>query len=193
MSVSTNLRTDISKMLAYNKEPNSLTLKKSLPNIDIHLDDLPIIDPYVPRICDEQGYFLIWWGTQETDSDLLMPSLQAKTEVQWTTCKEEWKIEKGVSLVYPYDDEVIIGALKVPNYYTSKRSRVDQREWLRNMWRDIIKMFGDRRLICPSGGYFNTLHLEINKQRIPREAYHKDLMKQFQFKRCGNYWIREHD
>ena len=37
------------------------------------------------------------------------------------------------------------------------------------------------------------LHLEINKEQIPREPYHRELMKQFQFSRHGDFWIRYPD
>ena len=158
--------------------------------MDFKLDNLPLLHPYVPRLCENQGHFLIWWGTQDTDSDLLIPCLQAKNEPQWINCDEEWKIEKGIALVYPFENEVIIGTLKVPGYYHLKRNMIEQRKWLKKMWSDIVVMFGDRKIICPSGSYFNYLHNIINKENCPREAYHRQLMKSFLFKRDGHYWVR---
>jgi hypothetical protein len=177
-------------MLDYSKDANPLNLQYCPPNIDFKLDELPLAHPYVPRICNEQGHFLLWWGTSETDTDLVMPCLHAKNEPQWITCNEEWKIEKGVALIYPYNDEIIIGALKVPGYYHLKRPVSNQRRWLKKMWRDVIDMFGDRRIVCPSGGYINKLHLAINKEQIPRESYHQQLMKSLSFIREGDFWIR---
>jgi hypothetical protein len=180
-------------MLEYSKDALSLKLRCCPPNIDFKLDTIPLAHPYVPRICDEQGHFLIWWGTTESDPDLAIPCLQAKNEAQWINCDEEWKIEKGVALIYPYETEVIVAALKVPGYFHLKRDNVAQRSWLRKMWKDILDMFGDRQLICPSGSYSNNLHLIINKERIPREAYHREIMKQFGFRRHGDFWIRPAD
>jgi hypothetical protein len=168
-------------------------LSNCTSNIDFKLDEIPLAHPYVPRICKEQGHILIWWGTPETDGDLFFPSLEAKNEAQWVTCTEPYKIEKGVALIYPYDNEIIIGSLKVPGYYHLKRSSSDQRNWLRKMWKDVIEMFGDKRIICPSGGWLNNLHMKINNERIPREPYHREIMKQFQFRRNGDFWIREKD
>jgi hypothetical protein len=159
------------------------------PDIDFKLDDISIAHPYVPRICKEQGHMLIWWGTAETDPDLLEECLQVKDEAQWITCEDRWKIEKGIALIYPYTEEVIIGALKTPGYF-HRRTNIAQRAFLRKMWADVICMFGNRKLICPSGGYFNYLHLSINQKRIPHEAYHRELMKQFKFRREGDFWIR---
>ena len=180
-------------MLEYSSAAKVLQLKQCPPNIDFKLDEIPLAHPFVPRICNEQGHMLLWWGTPETDGDLLFPCLEAKDEEQWITCDEPHKIEKGVALIYPYETEVIIGSLKVPGYYHQKRSNSNQRNWLRKMWKDVILMFGDRKIICPSGGWLNNLHLEINKERIPRDPYHRELMQQFGFRRHGDFWIRESD
>jgi len=193
MSVSTRLRTDISTMYDYTEKPNPLDMRHFPNNIEIQLDVLPIIHPYVPRLCEQRGHFLIWWGTAETDYDLLEECLRSKDEAQWITCEDQRKIEKGVALIYPYAEEVIIGAVKTPAYFHRVRTTIAQRAFLRKMWSDIICMFGNRKLICPSGGYFNYLHLSMNQTRIPHAAYHRELMKQFKFKRFDNYWIREHE
>lgn len=176
-------------MYEYNKGPNPLNLLCRPNDIDFKLDIIPVAYPYVPRICEEQGHMLVWWGTAETDPDLLEECLRVKDEAQWITCNDKWKIEKGVALIYPYEEHVIIGALKIPGYF-HLRTSVAQRAFLRKMWADVISMFGNRTLICPSGGYFNYLHLSINQKRIPREAYHRELMKQFNFRRKEDFWIR---
>ena len=177
-------------MYEYSKGPNPLRTLCTPLNIDFKLDNIPIAYPYVPRLCEEQGHMLLWYGDFISDSDLVDACLAGKNETQWITCDDPNKIELGVALIYPYDDEVIIGSVKVPGYF-HLRTASQKREFLRKMWRDVISMFGDRRIICPSGGYFNYLHLSINQTRIPREAYHREIMKQFQFKRDGDFWIRE--
>ena len=176
-------------MYEYSKNANPLNLLTCPCDIDFKLDEIPLAYPYVPRICEEQGHMLIWWGTKETDPDLADECIRVKDEPQWITCNDSWKIEKGVALIYPYENEVIIGSLKTPGYF-HLRSSINQRAFLRKMWADVISMFGDRTIICPSGGYFNYLHLSINQIRIPREAYHREIMKQFKFRREGDFWIR---
>ncbi len=176
-------------MYEYSKGPNPLNLLCKPIDIDFKLDNIPVAYPYVPRICAETGHILIWFGTADTDPDLVEECLRVKNEPQWITCDNICKIEKGVALIYPYDDEIIIGSLKTPGYF-HLRTTVNQRSFLRKMWTDVISMFGDRKIICPSGGYFNYLHLSINQIRIPREAYHRELMKQFKFRREGDFWIR---
>jgi hypothetical protein len=76
-------------MLEYSSAANVLQLKQCLPNIDFKLDEIPIAHPRVPRICNEQGHMLLWWGTPETDGDLLFPCLAAKDEEQKVTKKED--------------------------------------------------------------------------------------------------------
>lgn len=178
-------------MYEYSRDANPLNLLSCPSDIEFQLDNITLGYPYVPRICEEQGHMLIWWGTQETDPDLAEESFKVKGEAQWINCEDPTRIEKGVALIYPYDNEVIIGSLKVPGYFHLTRSAIQQRAFLRKMWKDIVNMFGDRRIVCPSGTYFNYLHLSINQIRIPREAYHRELMKQFGFSRQGDFWIRE--
>jgi hypothetical protein len=175
-------------MFAYQEEPNPLNVKL-LPNIDVKKDDLPIAYPYVPRICKEQGYMFIWYGTPESDPDLVEDCLRVKNEPQWISCEESWKIETGIALIYPYKNEIIIGAVKTPGYM-KKRTSAEIRNVLRHMWRDIIHMFGDKKIICPSGSYFEYLHMSMSQIKIPHEAYHWKIMKQNGFKRDGHYWIR---
>ena len=177
-------------MYEYSKGPNPLLPLCRLPDVDFKLDEIPVAYPYVPRICEEQGHMLLWYGSAETDPDLVEECLRVKNEAQWITCDEDWKIEKGVALVYPYDTEIILGAVKCAGYFHIRPTK-DVRAFFRKMWTDIITMFGDKRIICPSGGYFNYLHLTMSQIRKPREAYHRELMKQFKFTRVDDYWIRE--
>lgn len=176
-------------MYEYNAKPNPLNPLVEFSHIEYKLDNIPIAHPYVPRLCNEQGHMLLWYGTAETDPDLVEACMASKNEEQWITCDSIDKIELGVSLIYPYDDEIIIGSVKVPGYF-NLRTNPEIRAFIKTMWRDIIVMFGDRKIICPSGGFFNYLHLSMNQKRIPREAYHREIMQQFQFKRDGDFWIR---
>lgn len=189
MNVSTRLRTDISTMYEYSKESNPLNTRVSLPNIEIQQDYLPVKYPFIPRICEERGYFLIWIGDNIDDSDLIKSWMKSSDEPQWISYLTPNKIQKGVALIYPYNDEIIIGSVKLAGYMRV-RSSIQNRAFLRLMWDNIIEMFGDKTIICPSGMYFEKLHLEMNQKKIPHEAYHWKLMQQHQFKRVGEYWIR---
>ena len=176
-------------MYEYSKETNIL-LPKILPsNIEIQKDNLPIQYPYVPRICAEQGYFLIWFGDEINDSDLIKGWIETHDEPQWVRCLDKNRIEKGVALIYPYEDEIIIGSVKLAGYMRV-RSSIENRNFLRLMWDNIISMFGDKTIICPSGMYLEKLHLHMNQKKIPHEAYHWKLMQQHKFKRVGDYWVR---
>jgi len=188
MNVFTNLRTDISTMYDYSAGSNPLYVQLQ-PNIEVQQDNLPIEYPYVPRICENKGYFFIWYGDSVNDSDLVENWLKTKGERQWVQCSKDWMIEKGVALIYPYGDDIIIGSVKTAGYMNT-RSKSELRKFIKSMWADIITMFGDRRIICPSGGYFEHLHKTINQKRIPHEAYHWKMMQQHQFKRDGILWIR---
>ena len=188
MSVSINLRTDISKMYEYQEDtsPVNITLPK---NVDVVLDTLPLKHPFIPRISPRQAHMFIWWGTRETDPDIYEQTLKNKNEEQWITCKENWKLEKGIAMIHVYNDEIIIGGIKYSGVLKIKRIK-EVRNLLRQMWSDIIYMFGDKKIIVPAGSYFEYLHLVMNQKKIQHEPYHRELMQQFKFKRKGNYWIR---
>lgn len=177
-------------MYEYNEESNPIDIACDLPpNIDIKLDCLPVLHPYVPRLCEHRGYFLIWYGNSTTDFDIAEHSKNAKLESQWISCDDKTKIEKAVALVYPYQDEVIIGTVKYPGYIKT-RTKSERTALLKNTWKDIIKMFGNKKLVCPSGTYFDHIHLIMNEKRAPHEAYHKRLMISNGFTRHGEFWIR---
>ena len=176
-------------MYDYSKASNPLGTEL-LPFIDDVPDDIPTTYPYVPRLCDQQGHMLIWYGNQESESDIATDCFNVKKEAQWITCKEDWKVEKAVALIWPYDDEVIIGAVKYPGYM-KKRSPSQNRQMIKKVWKDLVKMFGTRKIICPSGTYLSCLHMYMNQMTISREPYHKQIMKRNGFKRNGDYWIRK--
>lgn len=177
--------------MMYDYEEEALPLNvKALPHdIELKLDFLPTQHPYVPRLCKERGHFVIWNGDKNNNADLYEDSQKFKDEPQWLTSINRENVELGIALVYDYKDELIIGSLKTANYM-NKRTTVQIRNFIRKMWTDVIMMFGDRKIICPSGGLFESYHLAMNQKRIPHDAYHREIMKQFGFKRNGNYWVR---
>jgi hypothetical protein len=171
------------------KKTTSLA-KLELPyGVDVKLDTLPLRSPFVPRICDKQAHMFIWWGTKETDPDIYEKVKKTKGEDMWINCDDDWKLEKGVAMIHIYDNEIIIGSVKYSGVLKS-RSKIKIRQLLRKMWSDIIKLFGNKKIIVPAGSYFEHLHLIMNQKKIQHEPYHKELMQQFGFKRNGNYWIR---
>jgi len=177
-------------MYDYETPSNQLDVKL-LNNIDDVLDNIPTTYPYVPRMCKETGHMLIWWGTRDSDPDIANDCFKVKTEEQWITCKELWKVEKAIALVWPYENEVIVGTVKYPGYM-KKRSKIEIRAWLRKVWFDIVLMFGDKRIVCPSTTYLNSIHMYMNQMTISHEAYHHKMMKKYGFKRYNeDFWIRE--
>lgn len=177
-------------MYDYSEKSNPLGTEL-LPFVDDVLDNIPIKHPYVPRLCKQQGHMLIWYGTEDTDPDITGECFKAKDEPQWITCKEDWKVEKAVALIWPYENEVIIGAVKYPGYMRI-RSSSEIRRHLKSVWKDIITMFGDRKLICPTGTYLTCIHAYMNHSLIPLESYHYRLMKSNGFTKVTNeYWVRE--
>ena len=188
--MSTKLRTDISTMYDYEEKFNSLEIQL-LPQIDDVLDTIPVKYPYVPRFCKQQGHMLIWWGTSESDQDIAEKCFAVKNEAQWIRCNEDWKVEKAVVLLWPFEDEIILGAVKYPGYMKI-RSQKELRYWLTKVWSDIIQMFGNKKIICPTATYLQCVHLYMNQMRISHEAYHKKMMRKFGFKKHheNNFWIR---
>ena len=176
-------------MYEYSEEsiPLNVTL---LPNIELKPDNLPTQHPYVPRICEQRGHFLIWYGSPENNQDILEDCLEAKSEQQWINCDDKNKVDLAVALVYPYDNEVILGTVKYAGY-VKKRTKSERTKLLRGVWNDIVTMFGDRKIICPSGAYFDYIHLCINQKRAPHEPYHRRLMNSNGFVKDGEYWIRD--
>jgi hypothetical protein len=174
----------------YDYSEEAILLPPNTPSdIEIQLDNLRVTYPVVPRICARKAYFFIWFGNKETDADLYEDSQRSKYDSQWVHCQNKEHIEKGVVMVHIYDDEVIIGTMKTAGYM-NRRSNIEVRSFIRKMWTDIILMFGEKKIICPSGTYLECLHLIMNQKRITHEPYHREIMKQFGFTRIGDYWVR---
>lgn len=176
----------------YDYEEEALPLRMNMlpQNIELKQDFLPTQHPYVPRFCKERGHFIIWNGNKNDDQDLYEDSQKFKDEPQWLTSNKTENVELGIALLYDYDYELIIGSVKTANYM-NRRTGVQIRSFIRKMWNDIILMFGDRKIICPAGSLFEYYHLAMNQKRIPHDAYHHDIMKQFGFKRVDDYWVRD--
>jgi len=175
-------------MYDYSEEPTILP-PKTPSDVEVQLDNLRVTYPVVPRISERRAYFFIWFSDKNIDPDLYHDSQRSKYDVQWVHCKNKEHIEKGVAMIHIYDDEVIIGTIKTAGYM-NRKSNIEVRAFIRKMWGDIILMFGDKSIICPSGSYLECLHLVMNQRRITHEPYHREVMKQFGFKRDGDYWVR---
>lgn len=176
-------------MYEYTAKANLLNAKNLPFNVDVFLDNIPNQHPHVARICPEQGYVLIWHASPEEYPTISENAFLCKDELQNVTCKELNRIEIGMAIVYPYDDEVILGTVKYFGYvYRLGRSKTTL--VAKHLWKDIITMFGDRKIICPAGSYLEWLHLDINQERIPTLTYKKNILKPLGFVRNKNYWIR---
>jgi hypothetical protein len=173
----------------YDYKKTTSPVKLDIPNVDTILDNLPIKHPYVPRICDKQALFLIWWGTKETDADIYEDTIKNKNEEQWVTCKENWKLEKGVAMLHIYDKEIIIGSVKYSGVL-KKRTKIEIRKFIKQMYMDIVRTFFNYKIIIPTGSYLEHLHLVMNQKRIQKEPYHREIMQQFGFKKQDKYYIR---
>ena len=173
-------------MLEYSKGPNPLNALTIPSNVDVTLETTPTEHPYVARICPNQGHVLIWY----TDKSKYPQIEVTKGGDQTFWCNEDWKLEYGMAIIYPYEEEVIIGTVKYYGYM-QVLGRVETNKIIKNLWNDIIHMFGDRKIICPSGTYMELLHMVINQKRIPRNSYKKQILEPLGFKRQGDYWIRD--
>ena len=177
-------------MYDYEEPANPLNPLFLPNNVDVYLDDTPTEYPYVARICPTQGYFLIWHTNETTYPEITPMALSCKNEKQSKTCPELNKIEIGQVVVYPFEDEVIIGTVKYYNYM-KVLGQAETNKIIKSIWKDMIAIFGNRKIICPAGSYFEWLHLCINQKKIPHSSYKEKLMKSLGFKRSGNYWIRD--
>jgi hypothetical protein len=190
MSVSTNLRTDTSMMYEYSAKCNQLNPNVIPSNVDIFLDNIPNQHPHVARICPEQGYILIWHADAKDYPTIAENAFRCKNEPQNVNCNDANRIEIGMAIVYPYDDEVILGTVKYFGY-VYRLGRSETTSITKQVWKDIILMFGDRKIICPSGSYLEWLHLSMNQERIPTLTYKRQILKPLGFMRQQNYWIRD--
>jgi hypothetical protein len=176
-------------MLDYEKEANKLDAN-ILPNIDVFLETTPTQHPYVARICPNQGHVLVWYTDKNSYPSISKYAEECKGEQQTFWCKEDWKLEYGMAILYPYENELIVGTVKYYGYMKNL-GRIETNNIIKRVWSDIITMFGNKKIICPSGTYMELLHMVINHKRIPRNAYKKQILVPFGFKRNGDYWIRD--
>lgn len=162
-----------------------------IPNfVEVSLDTVPTKQPYLPRLCSKQGYVFMWYTTKELAPHLYEYSQKVKDEEQWYTTKDPEGIELALALIHEYDDEVIIGCVKTAGYLNTQPAEFINKT-LKNVWKDLIKVFGHKKIICPSGSYLEYVHLYLNQKRIPHTPYSKKLMKKNGFYRDNNFWIRD--
>ena len=173
------------------KEP-AQSLDIDLPNyIDVKLDILPIQHPFVARISPRQAHFFIWHGTKENDPEIYKDCMISKqNEPMMPHCDSDEKLEKAICMAHIFKNEVIIG--RIGNVgYMNKKSKNESRKFLKQQWQDIIKLFGNRKIICPSGLMLEYIYSTMNYYRIPHTPYHWRLMKPMGFERNEYYWVRE--
>jgi len=171
----------------YEYEYPANPLQVNVPdNISIYLDDIPVEHPCVPRICAEQGYFLVW-STTDKYNDVLDDSLESKKDQQ-LKCSPD-KLDYGQALIYPYESEVIVGVVKYYGYM-NKYGEQETNKIIAEVWDDIIKLFGHKTIICPSGSFLEWCHLSMNQKKIPHSPYRRKVMMSRGFTRIDNYWIR---
>ncbi len=160
-------------------------------NIEVQLDNLPLGYPYMPRLCERQGHFLLWLGKKEEDIELYNLAQKTIGEEMWIQPKTPNTFIKGVGMFHIYEDHIVCGSMKYAFYLNSKDATY-RRKLLRTMWCETINIFENKDIICPSGTYFDYIHLTINQMTTQKEPYHYQIMTQFGFKKddSGDYWIR---
>ena len=189
MSVFTNLRTDILKMYEYKEIISQLDIKVP-SHIEVQLDNLPLDKPYMPRIDSRQAHMFLWLGKKEDDIETYKLAENCKSEIMWVDNKTPNTYIKGVGMFHIYDDYVVVGSLKYAGYL-QRKTPADRRHLLRTMWCETINIFKDKDIMCPSGTFFNWVHLSLNQMTVQKEPYHREIMQQFGFKRDEDYWIRD--
>lgn len=189
MSVFTNLRTDILKMYEYKETISQLDLKVP-SHIEVQLDNLPLDKPYMPRIDGRQAHMFLWLGKKEDDIETYNLAENCKSEIMWVDNKTPNTYIKGVGMFHIYDDYVVVGSLKYAGYL-QRKTPADRRHLLRTMWCETINIFKDKDIMCPSGTFFNWVHLSLNQMTVQKEPYHREIMQQFGFKRDEDYWVRD--
>jgi hypothetical protein len=175
----------------YDYEEEQKPLSVEVPtHIEVSLDTVPTAHPYLPRLCARQGYVFMWHTSRDKEPDLYELSQNAKNEKQWFTTKDPNGIELVLVLLHEYDDEVIIGCVKSAGYLTNKSSDY-LHTLLKGAWKDLIDIFGHKKIICPNSSYLEYVHLCVNQKRIPHMPYDKKLMIKNKFRKAGYYWIRD--
>ena len=189
MSVFTNLRTDILKMYEYKEIISQLDIKVP-SHIEVQLDNLPLEKPYMPRIDGRQAHMFLWLGKKEDDIETYNLAENSRGEIMWVDNKTPNTYIKGVGAFHIYDDYVVVGSLKYAGYL-QRKTPADRRHLIRTMWCETINIFKDKDIMCPSGTFFNWVHLSLNQMTVQKEPYHREIMQQFGFKRDEDYWIRD--
>ena len=159
-------------------------------HIEVQLDNLPLDKPYMPRIDGRQAHMFLWLGKKEDDIETYNLAENCKSEIMWVDNKTPNTYIKGVGVFHIYDDYVVVGSLKYAGYL-QRKTPADRRHLLRTMWCETINIFKDKDIMCPSGTFFNWVHLSLNQMTVQKEPYHREIMQQFGFKRDEDYWIRD--
>ena len=159
-------------------------------HIEVQLDNLPLDKPYMPRIDSRQAHMFLWLGKKEDDIETYNLAENCKSEIMWVDNKTPNTYIKGVGAFHIYDDYVVVGSLKYAGYL-QRKTPADRRHLIRTMWCETINIFKDKDIMCPSGTFFNWVHLSLNQMTVQKEPYHREIMHQFGFKRDEDYWIRD--
>ena len=176
-------------MYEYKETISQLDLKVP-SHIEVQLDNLPLEKPYMPRIDGRQAHMFLWLGKKEDDIETYNLAENCKSEIMWVDNKTPNTYIKGVGMFHIYDDYVVVGSLKYAGYL-QRKTPADRRHLLRTMWCETINIFKDKDIMCPSGTFFNWVHLSLNQMTVQKEPYHREIMQQFGFKRNEDYWVRD--
>jgi len=176
-------------MYEYKETISQLDLKVP-SHIEVQLDNLPLEKPYMPRIDGRQAHMFLWLGKKEDDIETYNLAENCKSEIMWVDNKTPNTYIKGVGMFHIYDDYVVVGSLKYAGYL-QRKTPADRRHLLRTMWCETINIFKDKDIMCPSGTFFNWVHLSLNQMTVQKEPYHREIMQQFGFKRDEDYWVRD--
>ena len=176
-------------MYEYKETISQLDIKVP-SHIEVQLDNLPLEKPYMPRIDGRQAHMFLWLGKKEDDIETYNLAENCKSEIMWVDNKTPNTYIKGVGMFHIYDDYVVVGSLKYAGYL-QRKTPADRRHLLRTMWCETINIFKDKDIMCPSGTFFNWVHLSLNQMTVQKEPYHREIMQQFGFKRDEDYWVRD--
>ena len=175
-------------MYEYKETISQLDIKVP-SHIEVQLDNLPLEKPYMPRIDGRQAHMFLWLGKKEDDIETYNLAENSRGEIMWVDNKTPNTYIKGVGMFHIYDDYVVVGSLKYAGYL-QRKTPADRRHLLRTMWCETINIFKDKDIMCPSGTFFNWVHLSLNQMTVQKEPYHREIMQQFGFKRDEDYWVR---
>ena len=176
-------------MYEYKETISQLDIKVP-SHIEVQLDNLPLEKPYMPRIDGRQAHMFLWLGKKEDDIETYNLAENSRGEIMWVDNKTPNTYIKGVGMFHIYDDYVVVGSLKYAGYL-QRKTPADRRHLLRTMWCETINIFKDKDIMCPSGTFFNWVHLSLNQMTVQKEPYHREIMQQFGFKRDEDYWVRD--